>query len=506
MFPSFGFVRLEVFPRATASLAFALGLISAVSAAGQAYWPQFRGPLGNGVAPQTDPPIQCATTSAVWVAETPPGHSSPVVWGDKIFLTAIADNQLQCRAYDRRSGALLWSKPVAAEEIEKTHPFSNAAAPTPVVDQNRAVFYLGSRGLLAYTHDGELAWEKKLPPQASRGNYGSGASPVLCGDLVVLALDTDGGSSRLLALKRSTGEQAWEAPRPGFSAGWSTPVVCQSAGQSEILLLGSKRLVAYDPANGSELWSMPGFTLETAASPAFDEAGVYVCSAGIGGRSSQKFESPGWDQLLAFDANKDGKVQLEEPPEDFKIVIRPELPEGHPGRRLPFDIRGMLKGMDGDKDGALTKTEWDASLGKMEASDVPVLMALRAGASVKDTERVTWKYGRGIPEVPSPLCHAGKLFLVRDGGLLQVMDATKGEVLYQERLGVGGGYVASPVGSGDRVYLCSHSGTVIVIDARSPKLNILARNPLGEKISATPAFVEKFMYIRTDKHLYAFKS
>jgi outer membrane protein assembly factor BamB len=171
---------------------------------------------------------------------------------------------------------------------------------------------------------------------------------------------------------------------------------------------------------------------------------------------------------------------------------------------LPFDIRDMLKGTDEDKDGAVSEQEWTKSEEEFEKSDAPVLMALRPGQSVKSDERVAWKYSRGIPEVPSPLSYEGHLYLVRDGGLLQCMDTASGSVLYQERLGVSGGYTASPVAAQDRVYLVSHSGTITVIDAHSDKLKVLARNPLGEKITATPALVENVIYVRTEKHLFAF--
>jgi outer membrane protein assembly factor BamB len=198
------------------------------------------------------------------------------------------------------------------------------------------------------------------------------------------------------------------------------------------------------------------------------------------------------------------KFNLKRCPDGFRLVLRPELPEGHPGRLLPFDVRDMLQGADEDKDGAVSEQEWKKAEEVFESSDVPALMALHAGPCLKNEQRVAWTYSRGIPEIPSPLCYDGKLFLVRDGGLLQSMDAQTGAVLYQERIGVAGGYTASPVAAQGRVYLASQSGTITVIDAHSRSLKILAQNPLQEKISATPALVEGAIYVRTDKHLFAF--
>src|SRR5262249_3412562 len=213
-------------------------------------------------------------------------------------------------------------------------------------------------------------------------------------------------------------------------------------------------------------------------SPACDENHIFACSAGIGGRSSLHFDASLWPQLLKFDSNHDGKIQIDEVPDDFRFVQRPELPEGHPGRLLPFEVKGMLKSFDTDKSNGVTEEKWNKWVDSLEQSDVPVLMALRPGESVKTEERVSWKYGRGIPEVPSPLAYEGKLFLIRDGGLLQCMDASTGTVLYQERIGVPGGYAASPVAAQGRVFLASQSGTVTVINARSAQLDVLARNAL----------------------------
>jgi outer membrane protein assembly factor BamB len=472
---------------------------------GQPYWPQFRGPTGAGISPSARPPISFGVRDAVWATEVPPGHSSPCVWGNRIFLTTFAEGKLECRAYDRAKGTQVWAKPVEVEQLEKTHPFSNPAAPTPAADGEHVVFYFGSYGLLAYSHEGRLLWDKKLPAPVSRGNYGSGSSPVLYGDLVIQALDTDEGGSRLFAFRRATGEKAWETARPLFACGWSTPVVWTHGGKPEIVLLGSKKLVAYEPAEGKELWSAAGFPLETVPSPACDEERVYACSAGIGGRTNPKFEAFGLAELLQFDANKDGKVQLSEVPESYRFVQRPELPEGHPGRVLPFPARAILEGMDKNKDGVVSQEEWDQAIAAFEQVDTPVLMALRPGSPDKsETNLVAWQLSRGIPETPSPLCYRGKVYLVRDGGLLQCLDSVSGTVLYQERLGVLGGYSASPVAADDRVYLASQSGTVTVVDARERSLKVLARNALGEKITATPALVEDKLYVRTEKHLFAF--
>ena len=130
---------------------------------------------------------------------------------------------------------------------------------------------------------------------------------------------------------------------------------------------------------------------------------------------------------------------------------------------------------------------------------------LRPGNTNGDgTPEVAWKIQRGIPEIPSPVCYEGKVFLVRDGGLVECLNADSGTVLYNERAGVGGGYAGSPIAANGRLYLASQSGTIIVIDASSDQLKVLASNALGEKITATPAMAEDKLYVRTERHLFAF--
>src|SRR5262249_48115505 len=243
---------------------------------------------------------------------------------------------------ERTSGKLRWVREVSAKKIEVTHKFSNPAAPTPAADGQRVVFYFGSFGLLCFTHDGRELWHKELPPPVSRGNYGSAVSPVLLSDLVVLNLDTDQGGSRLLGVKGSTGDLVWETPRPLFSASWSTPALWTNGDRAEIIVLGSKKLVAYNATDGKELWSVPGFPLETTPRRALERNLVFACASGIGGRSGPTFDGFSWSDLMKLDQNQDHKLQKTEVPKDYKIVLRAELPEGHPGRLFPFALLDMF--------------------------------------------------------------------------------------------------------------------------------------------------------------------
>lgn len=472
----------------------------------QPFWPQFRGPNGQGVAESAHPPTTFSPSeNAVWSAEVPPGHSSPCVWGERIFLSTFHDGALQCRAYDRATGKSLWTRDVPAPKIERTHDFSNPAAPTPAADKQCAVFYFGSFGLICFSHEGKELWRRELPAPQSRGQYGSATSPILLTNLVVQVLDTDGGGSRLLALNVSSGATVWETPRPLFSAGWSTPAIWTREAQSTILVLGSKTLAAYDATKGTELWSAGGFPAETAPSIALGEGLIFACAAGVAGRSNPAFEGVRWSDLMKLDQNHDGKLQRSEIPKDYKFVLRPELPEGHPGRFFPVPFVAIVDGLDKDKNGEVTEEEWNSLMANFSSMDTPIVMALRAeAAGTNEAARIAWKHTRGIPEVPTPLYYDHKLFIVRDGGLLQCLEAASGKVFYQERLGIAGGYTASPIAADGQVYLPSHSGTIVVVDARAKELKVLARNLIGENITATPALAENLIYVRTDRHLFAF--
>lgn len=501
------------FKRSRHSIEFRFGILAGTLLAFSAwatdlkYWPQFRGPTGQGTSDSAHPPVQFSVSNPVWKTELPLGHSSPCVWGNRIFLTTYATNQLECRAYDRRSGRLLWARRVAAENVESTHEFNHPASSTPAADGSTVVFQFHSYGLLAYSHQGKLLWERKLPTPVAAVRYGSGSSPVLCRDLVVQNLDVDGGGSRLIAVHRASGKLAWEAPRPFFGPGWSTPILWPGGGKPQLVVLGSKKLVSYDPQNGRELWAMAGFPGEVPPSPAFDAQYIFAGSAATGGRSGETFESFAWEAVSDLDLNHDGKIQIDEVPESFRFVQRPGLPEGNPGRRLPFPARDVLRSMDQNKDGAVSREEWNTAMGEFMARETPVLMALNAGSGgAGGTNRLAWKVTRGLPEVPSPMHYLGKVYLVRDGGMVQCVSAQSGTILYQDRLPASGGYTASPIAADGRVYFCSVSGTITAIDAHAEHLKVLATNTLGEAITATPAMVDDTLYVRTDRHLFAFRN
>ena len=210
--------------------------------------------------------------------------------------------------------------------------------------------------------------------------------------------------------------------------------------------------------------------------------------------------------MLELDRNGDQKVHRSEVPDDYLFVMRPDCPTNNPGYAAG-SLKSRFNSIDSDKDGALTEAEWEAYARQWGTRFAPALKAIRPGASGDLTQsHVAWQLRRGIPEIPSPLFYQGRLYLVRDGGVVQCVRPANGELIYEERVGAPGGYCASPVAADGRIYLASHPGTITVIDGTADKLTVLIRNELREKIWATPALVQNTIYVRTEKHLYAFSA
>ncbi|MCC6234874.1 MAG: PQQ-binding-like beta-propeller repeat protein [Verrucomicrobiales bacterium] len=488
----------------------ALSLVSVLTglAHAQPHWPQFRGPNGQGVSPDAHPPITFSTsTNLLWRTVVEPGHSSPVIWGNRIFLTSYRTGELSVVAFARDTGNRNWSWKVSAGPVGDVHAASSPAAPSVAADATRAYAYFGSWGLVALDHEGHEVWRRPLTPPRNR--YGMATSPILHGGNVILVLDADDTQSRIVAFRQENGVIAWETERPGQRATWSTPALwtapAQSGGSEALIVLSAQRLSAYQPSDGRELWTLDGFPQETVSVPAIGSDLVFAGAAALGGRGDERYDAMGWKQLLQFDANADGLVSTNEIPDDFRMVLRPDLPRDHSGYAVPFPFKRDFRNRDLNRDGQLDEREWEQSVKNWEASSRPVLMAVRPGPGPTNAlERVQWKVSRGLPEMPSFLLLRDRVFYVRDGGLLSCVDASTGRQLYQERVGAAGQYCASPIAADQRLYLASVPGIVTVVDASTDELRVLARNEIGEAIHATPALAGSALYVRTAQHLMAF--
>ena len=247
-------------------------------------WPQFRGAGGQGISMETKLPVKWSAASNVrWKTALPgPGHSSPIIWGNRIFLTAFnqSKNQLLVLALDKDSGKVLWERPVPAQRIEEYHSTNAPASPTPATDGKHVYVYFGSSGLTCFDFAGNKVWENRFGPFPNE--WGSASSPVLYGEMLLLNVDTD-GEDFLLAVNKNTGKNIWKTSRSDVDRSWPSPVIWNASGKDEIVVSGSGRVKSYDPKDGRELWTVDGLTKWVTPTPVMAHNLLYVASNGPGG-------------------------------------------------------------------------------------------------------------------------------------------------------------------------------------------------------------------------------
>lgn len=459
-----------------------LGL-GALAARAAPAWPQFRGPDGRAVAESSEAPARFGPGSnVVWKIAVPAGHSSPIIWGDRIFLTAFDQGKLETLCIDRGDGRVRWRRKAPAETVEPTHRLSNPAASTPVTDGESVFAYFGSFGLIAYDLEGHERWKLPLPPPVVE--FGAGTSPILAGDRLVLNCDQDQGSF-LVALDKRTGRQMWRTERPEFRRGFATPYLWRHGGEEELVVPGSIWLRSYNLSNGAERWSYAGTSRVASSTPTSGDGLLFSASWNVGGDVGDRITMDPFDSFAReHDRNKDGQF------------TRNELPDG--------PIRERFSQMDINKDDRVTAAEWEM-MREMFAKAGNAVLAIRPdGKGDITASHLAWKSSRSLPYVCSPVYYEGRLYTVKNGGLVSCYDANTGKPHYQdERLGASGDYYASLVAAGGKIYAASQSGTVIVWRA-GDMLDIVSRNELNEQIMATPAVVDDKLYLRTAGQLYSF--
>ena len=447
--------RITAFLALTVVVAIAGVSAPSPPADGNKYWPQWRGPLASGVAPEGDPPVEWAADKNIkWKVEIPgKGSATPIVWGDRIFvLTAVpADKRPPAKegppaeaapaesaqagrrrdvqpefiqqfiviAINRKDGKTLWQK-IVREELPHEGANPNAtitwASNSPVTDGKMVYAHFGSRGLYALDMQGNLKWERDLGDM-NTGGFGEGSSPALDGDRLVVNWDHE-GESFIVALDKKTGKELWRSPRNEKTT-WSTPLIVERASKKQVITAGTRKVRSYDLADGQLLWEGPGLTPACIASPVHSNGLVYVMS-------------------------------------------------GYRGNAL-YAIR----------------------------------LAEAKGDITAAPQAIVWKYDRDTPWVPSPLLYGDELYFLKSNtGILSVFNAKTGEKLYgpQRLEGVPEVY-ASPVGAAGRIYIAGREGGVAVI-ARGPEFKLLALNQLDDGFDASPVVVGNELYLRGRKHLY----
>jgi outer membrane protein assembly factor BamB len=437
--------------------------------------------------------------NALWSAEIPTGHSSPSVWGDHVVITGFdaTTKTLAVIDLDRASGRVRWKREVHPEAIENLQPTNSPASATAVIDGERVYVYFGSAGLFAWDLSGKPAWS--IPMPVAKLPYGSGTSPIVAGDAVILAR-YDSATGFLLAVDRKTGRQMWKAPFsiPGIP-GYSTPLIWRD----QLVLHQARSVKGYGIGDGKELWSV-SVSSEGTGTPAIVGDMLYVGAAFQD--EALRDPIPDWKTLVEkYDRDGDGFLSKEEFPDDLAALRRTDA-GSTAGAVVTYKrfFDGML---DQNHDGKVSKEEWENVM-QYFRSPPPLphgILAIRLGGTGDVTKtNIVWSDERGAPEVPTPLLYRGRLFAIANGGILSVLDAASGKLMYRARVGAGGMYYSSPVVAGGRVYVASDQGVVTVLEAESSDLKVVAHNDLEEPVFATPAIVDGKIYVRTRTHLYAF--
>ena len=407
------------------------------------YWPQWRGPLANGVATAANPPIAWSETRNVrWKVEIPGrGSSSPIVWGERLFLTTavpvgVAGNAqhaprggLEPRgvhrfvvlAIDRRTGRTIWERVAREQEPHEAGHFQNAtwASGSAMTDGQTVFAYFESFGLYAYDMDGTLLWQKDLGDKRMRNQFGEGSTPALHGNTLVIVWDhLNGSGSFVVALDTRDGRELWRMPREEIDT-WATPLILEVNGRPQAIVGAQRRIRSYDLETGRIVWEGDGLTMNPIPSP----------------------------------VHEDGLVIL-------------------------------MSGFQGN--------------------DLRAIRVAEARGNIDGTSAVAWSYNRDTPYVPSPIIADGVLyFLKSNSGIVSAFDANTGKPHYQnQRLDGLPNVFSSPVAARGRVYFTGREGATIVLKS-GPTFEVLATNMLDDGFDASAALVDNEMYMRGYKYLYA---
>ncbi|MEW6071832.1 MAG: PQQ-binding-like beta-propeller repeat protein [Planctomycetota bacterium] len=378
---------------------------------------------------------------------------------------------------------------------ERIHPLNSPASPTPAADAARVYVHFGAFGLICYDHDGTEQWRSEMPLPVN--TFGTAASPTVANGRLIFVRDTNEASS-LEAIDGATGKTIWRTDRAGFASGWSAPTLWRHGGIDQVLVLGVWWLTAYDLADGKELWSVPGLTDEPIVTPAVGEDLVYVTSYNMG-KSPEVIGLPAFSTVLAeCDADANGVLSLAEARTNRSILSRSDADgEGDHPLAIFFSF------LDEDRDGSLTEQEYQKIFAWLAGfQHANAVVAVRPAGPGRAAE-IVWQDGEGVPECPSPLYYRGRLYFVKNGGLVSCLDGRTGALVYRARLGSAGPCYASPVAGDGKIYSASARGVVTVF-AAGDKLAVLAQNDLRTRIMATPALALGHVYVRTDSELLAF--
>jgi outer membrane protein assembly factor BamB len=430
-------------------------LLAAVAVAAQ-NWPQFRGPVASGVADGKPLPATwdaAKNENILWKTPIPGlAHSSPIVWGDRIYVTTAissdptsefrhglfgdvepakdqSKHSFKVYAIDKKTGKILWER-LAYEGVPRTkrHPKSSYASSTPVTDGKHIVAIFGSEGMYCYDPDGKLLWKVDLGLLDAGWFYDPdyqwsyGSSPIIYKDMVIVQADIQKGSF-VAAYSLKDGKQVWKTMRDELPS-WSTPTIYEGAPRNELILQATKFTRGYDPANGKELWRLGPNSEITTPTPIVAQGIVFVTN-GYAPRQPIYAVRPGGSGDLTLPDDKDSS--------DF----------------------------------------------------------------------IAWRKKNGGPYMPTPVAYGDYFYTVNNQGILAAYKIKTGERVYQERLpNSGGGYTSSPVAGDGKIYVANEDGEVKVVKA-GEKYEFVSSNPLGEPMMSSPAISDGVLFFRAQHTLFA---
>jgi outer membrane protein assembly factor BamB len=449
----------------------------------------FRSDGGVAATPAGTMPEQLDSPDVLrWRIPLTSGHSTPIVCNGRIFITTYntATRELATLALAADTGSTLWKQiaPVATIE-EFNHETGSAAQATPAYDGERLYVFFGSYGLICYDLEGKKLWEHRMGP--FQDEYGSGSSPVLIDDKVVVQQDHD-AKSFLMALESKSGKVLWKSERPNAVRSYSTPAVWTRDGRKELVVAGAVELAGYDPADGKRLWWTYGLARIVIPTPVPSGDTVYMASWTAGSDSGMMhINMESWAEALRkFDRNGDGKLAQNE------LYSNPDL-----------GIRFFR--MDVDQNGYLDQKEWENQVAVYQRAQNAVLAIKPANATGELPESaLAWKCAKGAPYVATPLLDHGILWTVKDGGIVTKIDAATGRVLQEKRLPSMGNYYSSPVSADGKVFFASEQGVLSIISNESD-WKVISSHNFRERIYATPLVAEQNLFIRTERALYCFR-
>ncbi len=449
-------------------------------------WPQFRGPDGTGISEGAPLPDRFGESeNLLWKTAVPPGHSSPVVAGNRIYLTAYSDERLQVLSMDRTSGEILWIREVPRSRVEHFQPTHGPASPSPVTDGTNVYVFFGDFGAMSFDSEGNERWRHPLGPFINQNGHGS--SPILADGKLLLVCDQQ-VDSYLLALDTETGETVWKTDRPMVTRGYGTAGVFRPKdGRPQVVVPGAYRVSAYDLETGEELWWVDGFAWQLKCVPLFDGDTIYINGWEIGGDPGQQKETPSFQAVL-MENDKDGD----------SLISQDEAPD----ERLKA-ARAWAEA-DLGRDGKMDERDWYFYAARR--APVNNLVAIRPGGMRGDLTQkaVLWRYTKSLPNTPSPLLYHGIMYLIKDGGIFSSIDPKSGTAHRVGRLREAmDKYWASPVAGDGKIYTVSERCAISAIEPGA-NWTLIETSGVEGTCFGTPAIVDGTIYLRSLQAVYGF--